>query len=128
MEDKIFRRVLIAVSVLLLIFAVLKIYNNFTHKAEESSKPVDIVIYTKSGCRYCIMAKSLLDRLGISYQEVEISNNADLQQKLLSQTGQNTVPYIFIKQQFIGGYSDLVEASNSGKLLELAVEKLEQSK
>ncbi len=35
---------------------------------------------------------------------------------LLEETGQDTVPYIFIDGKFIGGYDNLLEFDKQGKL------------
>ena len=37
----------------------------------------------------------------LSYKQIELSNNRDLHLKLAKQTGQTTVPYIFINNEFI---------------------------
>ena len=86
----------------------------FLHKGnskEQNIKKINanIVIYSKSACMYCILAKQFLDDKKVSYEVVELTNNRDLFIKLSNQTGQNTVPYIFIDDKFIGGYQDLLK-------------------
>ena len=39
-----------------------------------------------------------------------------LHQKMADQTGQNTVPYVYVNGEFIGGYKSLKELEESGKL------------
>lgn len=65
------------------------------------------VIYSKPSCIFCIDAKTLLESRGISYEEIDLTGNVDLQQKLQKETNQFTVPYIFIDKKFIGGCQDL---------------------
>jgi glutaredoxin len=45
-----------------------------------------------------------------------LTNNKYLIIKLVSQTGQNTVPYVFVNDEFIGGYQNLLELDKAGKL------------
>lgn len=78
-----------------------------THKA---------VVYSKEGCSYCILAKSLLDEKRVKFESIELGNNQDLYIKLVNQTSQKTVPYIFIDGKFIGGYQDLKKLADSDKL------------
>lgn len=67
----------------------------------------NVLLYSKSSCRYCIMAKNLLEQKNINFYVIELTGNKDLHLKLLEQTGQRTVPYVFIDDKFIGGYTDL---------------------
>ena len=45
----------------------------------------------------------LLAREGISYQEVNVVNNHEQAQQLLAQSGQLTVPQVFINEKSVGG-------------------------
>ena len=74
------------------------------------------IFYTKDTCKYCIFAKDLLDKNSIPYEVIELSNNRELHQKIAYQTSQNTVPYVYINGEFIGGYKNLQELEESGKL------------
>ena len=55
-----------------------------------------VVIYTTSICPYCVRAKMLFQRKGVSYEEIDVSRDNDLRLKLMQQTKQRTVPQIFI--------------------------------
>lgn len=121
MGNKILDKIFIVLAVLLVIFAVAKIYSGYissenTKIIEPSEKNLDIVVYAKSGCIYCIKAKELLEMKQLKYKQIELSNNKDLHLKLANQTGQTTVPYIFIDNDFIGGFQDLQNLENEGKL------------
>jgi glutaredoxin 3 len=72
-----------------------------------------IVIYSMEGCGYCDMAKDLLTEKGIKFESVELLNNHDLIAKLMNQTGQKTVPYVYVDGKFIGGYQNLKNLVNS---------------
>lgn len=73
-------------------------------------------LYTWKFCPFCVNAKKLLDEKGISYQEHSIDNDEDKKRDLLEETGQDTVPYVFLDGKFIGGYDDLVALDKEGKL------------
>lgn len=77
---------------------------------------IKVELYTWSYCPYCKKAKEILDDKGIPYSETVIDGNDAKKQELYKKTGQNTVPYIFINEEFIGGCSDLDELNKSGKL------------
>ena len=74
------------------------------------------VIYTKDHCPYCVKAKDLLDKLKITYQEFSLNNDVDLHEKLIEETNQRTVPYIYINERFIGGYDQLSSLHKNGRI------------
>lgn len=81
-----------------------------------------VVIYVKQWCPFCIRAKKLLDQKGIIYDEIDVTKNSDLFNKIKSNYNVNTVPQIFIKDQdgnyiyHIGGSDKLIELEKDGKL------------
>ena len=66
-----------------------------------------VKILTSPTCSYCHAAKDLLKQQGISYQEVDVVNDSEQAQQLLAQSGQRTVPQIFIDEKSIGGFVEL---------------------
>lgn len=79
-----------------------------------------IDIYTTNYCPYCKKAKALLEQLGYDFNEIDITENEDsVIDKLYETTGRNTVPQIFINDNFIGGADDLFDLRSSGALTEL---------
>lgn len=68
---------------------------------------INVLIYTIPTCPYCIKAKELLRNKNIPYKDIDLSNNPSLRKQLIEQTGQKTVPQIFINNKFIGGYTEL---------------------
>lgn len=73
-------------------------------------------LYTWKFCPFCINAKELLDEKGIKYEEYNIQKDNDKKKELLEKTGQDTVPYVFLDGEFIGGYDDLKALDVEGKL------------
>lgn len=52
-----------------------------------------IIFYARPTCPYCAKVRSVLDELGISYDEKDI-NNEEVLQDLLARGGKKMVPYI----------------------------------
>lgn len=76
----------------------------------------DVVIYTTTICPYCVRAKQLFQRKGVSYREVDVSFDQAERMALVARTKQRTVPQIFINDQHIGGCDDLYALERSGQL------------
>lgn len=60
--------------------------------------------------------------MGIDYKAIEldeIPNGDAIQAALLEQSGQRTVPNVFVKGQHVGGNDDTQAAAKSGKLQEM---------
>jgi glutaredoxin 3 len=77
-------------------------------------KPVKI--YTTPHCGYCVRAKDLLTRKGVSYEEVDVASNDELRGRLVEMSGQRTVPQIWIGDTHVGGYTDLARLESEGRL------------
>lgn len=75
-----------------------------------------VIVYGTLLCPYCFAAKRLLKQQGIKYDEIRVDKKPDLKQEMITRSGRFTVPQIFIKDYHVGGYDDLVDHSNSGKL------------
>ncbi|MEI8320995.1 MAG: glutaredoxin 3 [Alphaproteobacteria bacterium] len=79
-----------------------------------------IRIYTASYCPYCVKAKMLLDRKGLSYEEIDVTNKSEEREKLVVKAqGRKTVPQIFIGEMHVGGCDDLYEKEDMGELDQL---------
>lgn len=75
-----------------------------------------VTIYTTNYCPYCRAAKSLLKAKNIAFDEMNIENDSAKRQWLFKVTGQKTVPQIFINNQSIGGFEELKQLDQEGKL------------
>ncbi len=82
----------------------------------------EVIIYSTTVCPYCVRAKQLLERKGVAYKEINLSNEApEVRMELMQRTNHRTVPQIFINDQFIGGFDQLYALERKGKLNELLV-------
>lgn len=76
----------------------------------------EVRIYTTTHCGYCTAAKSLLGARGVAFQEIDCSNDFATRKWLIEQTGQRTVPQIFIGGVPVGGFTELSGLDRAGKL------------
>ena len=75
-----------------------------------------VQIYTKRNCAYCVSAKTLLQRKGIAYEEIDVENDEARRVWLVEASGQRTVPQIFVDGKPLGGVSDIDALDRQGKL------------
>lgn len=79
-----------------------------------------IEVYSTAVCPYCVAAKNLLKSKGLAWNEVRIDTDPAQRDAMLTRSGgRRTVPQIFINDQLVGGYDDLVAADRSGRLTQL---------
>jgi len=75
-----------------------------------------VKVLTSSSCSYCYSAKNLLQQQGIAFEEIDLQLGGEEAQQLLKQSGQRTVPQIFINDKPIGGYTDLASLIRKNEL------------
>nr|XP_023488229.1 glutaredoxin 2 isoform X1 [Equus caballus] len=81
-----------------------------------------VVIFSKTSCSYCTMAKKLFHDINVNYKVVELDMleyGSQFQDALYKMTGDRTVPRIFVNGTFIGGATDTHRLHKEGKLLPL---------
>ena len=76
-----------------------------------------LTIYTLKGCPYCIRAKRTLDELNLTYTEIDTDLDTPEMEALTKNTSSDTLPQIFVGEEFIGGSDDLTLLVSSGKFL-----------
>lgn len=81
-----------------------------------------VVIFSKTSCSYCSMAKKIFHDMNVNYKAVELDMleyGSQFQDALQKMTGERTVPRIFVNGSFIGGAVDTHRLHKEGKLLPL---------
>ncbi|XP_018767599.1 glutaredoxin 2 isoform X2 [Serinus canaria] len=81
-----------------------------------------VVIFSKTTCPYCRMAKNLFEGLNVKYKAVELdlnTNGRQFQDILEQMTGGRTVPRVFINGTCVGGATDTQKLHEQGKLIPL---------
>jgi len=86
-----------------------------------------VVLYGTRFCSFCLAARRLLDKKGITFEDISVDTDLDLRMEIMEKSGQRTVPQIWVGSTHVGGYSDLQALENSGGLDELLSINLEQT-
>ena len=78
-----------------------------------------ITIYTTLICPYCVRAKALLKRKGLTYEEINAEDEKVRTEMIKKSGGMRTVPQILIGNKHIGGSDELYALEQEGRLDEL---------
>lgn len=73
-------------------------------------------MYTTRLCPYCVMSKRLLDEKAIKYQEIDVDSKPGLREEMMEKTKRRTVPQIYIGDFHVGGFDELYDLDQQGKL------------
>ncbi|MGE0722909.1 MAG: glutaredoxin 3 [Alphaproteobacteria bacterium] len=77
----------------------------------------EVVIYSSMWCGYCARAKSLLDRKGVAYHDIDVDADTAKRDEMSARAGgRRTVPQIFIDGVHVGGSDELAALDRAGKL------------
>ncbi|MCB1835662.1 MAG: glutaredoxin 3, partial [Geminicoccaceae bacterium] len=74
-------------------------------------------IYTTPLCPFCIRAKRLLGRKGVTFEEIDLWQSPGRREEMLARAqGRRTVPQVFIDGAGIGGCDELHALDREGGL------------
>jgi len=84
----------------------------------------DIVLFMKGTalfpqCGFSSRAVAILDRLGATYETVDVLQDPDIRQGIKEYSDWPTVPQLYVKGEFVGGSDIMMEMFESGELQEL---------
>jgi glutaredoxin 3 len=79
-----------------------------------------VTVYTTEPCGYCRVAKALLSKRGIAFEEINLAKDPEGRAELVRLTGMMTFPQVIIDGENVGGYQELVQLDKAGGLAELA--------
>ena len=71
------------------------------------SKKVEI--YSKSNCSYCVMAMNFFESKNVDYEVYSTDDPNIFDEMMKRNPYARTLPQIFIDDDLIGGYTDLIE-------------------
>ena len=78
---------------------------------------MQIDIYTSPLCGFCTIAKNLLIKKGLDFNEYDVLKDPSLKPVMIERAnGSKTVPQIFINEQHIGGCEQLFRFDQNGNL------------
>jgi len=77
----------------------------------------NIELYSGDFCPYCIRAKALLNKKGLTFTEYNVRKDLKRQSEMSERApGARTIPQIFINDRHVGGCDELYALERSGKL------------
>ncbi len=77
---------------------------------------IEVKVYSSRTCGYCTAAKNLLRSKGVAYSEIMLDSDPELRKKVMRDSGQRTVPQIWVGETHVGGFNELRELDRSGEL------------
>lgn len=95
---------------------------------ESDIKSNDIVLYMKGTkdkpqCGFSSAVSGVLAKLNLPFKDVNVLDNPDIRQGIKDYSDWPTIPQLYIKGEFIGGYDIVKEMYEKGELQELLKEK-----
>lgn len=76
----------------------------------------DVVMYSTGFCPYCVRARMLLERKGVTFTEIRVDLQPQQRAEMIQRSGRTSVPQIFIGEFHVGGCDDMYALENQGKL------------
>jgi len=70
-------------------------------------------------CGYCRAAKRLLANKGWEYESIGVDGKPSIRKEMQEKSGRTSVPQIWFDDHHVGGFDDLAELEEAGKLDEL---------
>jgi len=76
-----------------------------------------VEIYSTMWCGYCARARALLQKKGVSFDEIDVESDTARRDEMIKRAGgRMTVPQIFIDGAHVGGSDELAALERAGKL------------
>ena len=74
--------------------------------APEASKPLNVTVFSRPGCPFCVRAKGLLSDAGVEFEELVL--NKDFSESTIrAVSGQTALPQVFVDGELVGGSEEL---------------------
>jgi len=73
-------------------------------------------IYFKTWCPYSRRALRLLDRKGVNYTAIDVTDDRERELEMRERAGRTSVPQIFIDGRHVGGFDDIAALDRTGEL------------
>ena len=98
--------------------------SNPASRIAEIVKADDIVLFMKGTalfpqCGFSSRAIAILDRLGATYQTVDVLQDPEIRQGIKAYSEWPTIPQLYVHGEFVGGSDIMMEMFESGELQEL---------
>jgi monothiol glutaredoxin len=93
-------------------------------RIDEIVKGHDVVLFMKGSalfpqCGFSSRAIAILDRLGATYETVDVLQDQEIRQGIKAYSDWPTIPQLYVKGEFVGGSDIMMEMFESGELKQL---------
>jgi monothiol glutaredoxin len=93
-------------------------------RIDEIVKNNDIVLFMKGTalfpqCGFSSRAIAILERLGATYETVDVLHDPEIRQNIKEYSDWPTIPQLYVKGEFVGGSDIMMEMFESGELQQL---------
>lgn len=78
-----------------------------------------VTIYSTEPCSFCRRVKGVLEARGVEFSEINLAKDPDGRVELARRTGMMSFPQVLVGDKLVGGYAELLDAADSGRLDEL---------
>mgnify|MGYP001310343781 CR=1 FL=1 len=79
-------------------------------------------MYVRDECPYCDKARDfILSEMQMSLHTINITKDPHMREMIIEDTGQKTLPAIFLGGAFLGGCDDMIESYEAGELEMMAL-------
>ena len=97
---------------------------NATDRIDALVKSNDVVLFMKGTplfpqCGFSSRAIAILDRLGATYESVDVLQDQEVRQGIKQYSDWPTIPQLYVKGEFVGGSDIMMEMFESGELQQL---------
>ena len=95
-----------------------------TDRIDELVKTNPVVLFMKGTalfpqCGFSSRAIAILDRLGVTYETVDVLQDPEIRQGIKEFSDWPTIPQLYVKGEFVGGSDIKMEMFESGELQQL---------
>ena len=93
-------------------------------RIDELVKSNDVVLFMKGTalfpqCGFSSRAIAILDRLGATYETVDVLQDPEVRNGIKEYSNWPTIPQLYVKGEFVGGSDIMMEMFESGELQQL---------
>lgn len=97
-------------------------------RIDQIVKNNDIVLFMKGTalfpqCGFSSRAVAILDHLGVSFETVDVLQDAEIRQGIKEFSDWPTIPQLYVKGEFVGGSDIMMEMFEAGELQQLFADK-----
>jgi len=97
-------------------------------RIDELVKSNDVVLFMKGTalfpqCGFSSRAIAILDRLGATYETVDVLQDPEVRNGIKEYSNWPTIPQLYVKGEFVGGCDIVREMAQAGELQQLFEEK-----